>query len=123
MSMRLRVRLAAIPLPLAATVLVGIGGASPARAQPPALPPQLPPVVQSARPAILAEVAGPSQVFPDGGFPTGPPAPEGGIPATPAIHAQGTLNLAPSPPPADYAPPGTSRGASSNRRAWRSSSA
>src|SRR5690349_8343420 len=78
MSRRLD-RLAAAILPhLAVGVLVWIGGVGTARAQPPAPPP---PAAQPARPTIPAEAAAPSQVFPDGGFPASPPAPEGGIPA------------------------------------------
>jgi hypothetical protein len=130
--MRLRIR-TAIPLQLIAGVLIGIGGTSPARAQPqrlppgpptelppamptelppalptqlpPAPPPQLPPPAQPANPAIPAEVHQ-YQVFPDGGFPATPPAPEGGIPASTAPPAPGVLNLAPQVPLADYAPPG-----------------
>jgi hypothetical protein len=47
-------------------------------------------------------------VFPDGGFPAGRPAPEGGIPAAVAKPGPGTLYPAPQPPGADYAPPGLS---------------
>jgi hypothetical protein len=43
-------------------------------------------------------------VFPDGGFPSTPPAPEGGIPASTAKSSQAATNAEVQPPKADYAP-------------------
>src|SRR5262249_19074020 len=75
--------------------------------QPPAtLPPALPgPLVVPPPPAIPSEPAAPSQVFPDGGFPTSPPAPRRGMPAAPTGPGAGAANAEP-PPKGDYAPPG-----------------
>jgi hypothetical protein len=97
--------LAVVLLRLAAAVLIGLGGAKPAwaQAQPPA--PQLPPAAQPA-PVIPADPPSQSLVFPDGGFPISPPAPEGGIPAIGAQSGQGALYPPLKPAGADYAPPG-----------------
>jgi hypothetical protein len=71
-----------------------------------AQPPQPAPTTQPAAPAIPVEFPKPSQVFPDGEFPTFPAAPEGGIPATPARPGPGVVFPGFRFPPADYAPPG-----------------
>src|SRR5262249_26586097 len=61
---------------------------------------------QPAPRVIPPKAAEPSQVFPDGGFPSTPPAPEGGIPATTAKSRQAATNAEVQPPKADYAPAG-----------------
>src|SRR5262249_29682831 len=87
---------------LAVGVLVGLGGANSAWAQRPAQPA---PAAQPAAPAIPAELASPSKVFPDGGFPSTPHAPEGGIPPAAPMPGPGAAYPPPKPPTADYAPP------------------
>jgi hypothetical protein len=47
-----------------------------------------------------------SQLFPNGGFSTGPPAAPKGIPATSAAPGADAANAAPPPPTGGYAPPG-----------------
>jgi DcaP outer membrane protein len=123
-------RLAGTSFRLAVAVLLGLGGANPAWAQAPPAP-QPPPAAQAPRPAIPADTPRPSQVFPDGGFPTSlpapeggfpaptgrepaaagpravsPPAPEGGIPAPAPKPWQDSLSPTPRTPAAEYAPPG-----------------
>jgi hypothetical protein len=88
-------------LRLAAAAFLCLGAATPAWAQDQLPPPQpVPP-----GPAIPAELPQPSQVFPDGGFPT-KPAPEGAIPET--TPQPGPANLYPplQPPSPDYSRPG-----------------
>jgi hypothetical protein len=64
------------------------------------------PAAQPAKPADLLESPGPSRVFPDGGFPTTPPAPEGGIPASAAKPGLALPYLGFQGPVGDYGPPG-----------------
>jgi hypothetical protein len=85
--------------------------AAPAASLPPATLPPAPPgtLVVSPPLAIPSEPpAAPSQVFPDGGFPTSPPAPKGGMPAAPTGPGAGAANAEPPLPKAGYAPPGLS---------------
>src|SRR5215831_4085534 len=101
---------------------VALGSASPARVQAQPPPAQLPPTEQSAQPLIPANTPSPSQVFPDGGFPPGPAAPEAKNPALPpppvAVVAPAIANSAPTatnaaqqPPSPEFGPPGlTPRG-------------
>jgi hypothetical protein len=62
----------------------------------------------TAKPTDPVETPTPSQVFPDGGFPPTLPAPEGGIPrpVAPPYPPPYPPYLLPSPPSADYGPPG-----------------
>jgi hypothetical protein len=90
-------------LPLAVGLLVGLGSASPARAQVKLISPQPAPAAQLADPV---EIPSPSQVFPDGGFPATPPAPEGNIPAPAVTPGPGLPHPELQPPTSDYAPPG-----------------
>jgi hypothetical protein len=64
------------------------------------------PAAQPARPVIPSELASPSLVFPDGGFPSSPPAPEGGIPAAAAAPGLAPPYIGEQLPLVDYAPPG-----------------
>jgi hypothetical protein len=105
-------------LRLTAGAFLCLGVASPAWAQAQMPPPQPAPAAQTAGSAISVEPPSPSQVFPDGGFPTKPTA-EGAIPEATAQPGLGSL-YAPLPPLspdysrpgigtrpiADYAPPG-----------------
>src|SRR5262245_16780170 len=105
MPRRTGARLARVFFQLAAPALAGLSTANLAKAQPPEppaqrpppaqLPPPAPPTPPATPPAIPTEQHGPSQVFPDGGFPETRSAPEGGIPTTPA----------PPGPVAVYPPP------------------
>jgi hypothetical protein len=87
---------------LAAGALVTLGGVSPAWAQIQPPTPQPPTAAQSTPPAIPSELPIPSQVFPDGGFPSTPPAPEGGIPASVAQPGPGVLSPELHSPVSDY---------------------
>jgi hypothetical protein len=80
---------------LTAVCLVGHAGMDALRAQ----PAQSAPTAQPAMTPLLV-----SKVFPDGGFPTGPRAPEGGIP--PGKDQEDVLYLPLPKPSADYGPPG-----------------
>src|SRR5579872_3533082 len=91
---------------LTAGALVGLGSASLVRAQVRLLSTQPPPAAQPAKPAEPVDTPGPSQVFPDGGFPDTPPAPEGGIPAPAVRPGPGLPHPELQPPSTDYAPPG-----------------
>src|SRR5262245_48147412 len=91
------------PLISVAWTLFAMTSVCPALAQPPAPAPQ---PTQSAVPIIPADPPTQSQVFPDGGFPPGPPAPEGGIPASAAQKKPTVMDGTIPPPPADYARPG-----------------
>jgi hypothetical protein len=93
-------------LRLAAGALVGIGSASTARAQAPLLSLQVVPTAQPAKLPDPVETPAPSQVFPEGGFPTFPPAPEGSIPPSPAKAGPGVLSLEIHSPISDYGPGG-----------------
>jgi hypothetical protein len=77
-----------------------------ARAQPPLLPPQPIPAAQATKPIDQVEAARPSIVFPDGGFPATPSAPEGGVPAPTARLGPPVPYTESQPPSPDYAPPG-----------------
>lgn len=89
--------------------LLGLGGANTARAQ--AQPPA-PQPAPAAPPAIPAEPVSPSLVFPEGGFPTSRPAPEGAIPGPGEQPGLGSLYTpiqrpgAGYRPVSDYTPPG-----------------
>jgi hypothetical protein len=91
-------------LPVTAMAMLLLGDVLSAWSQTPPSSPQIPPIVQTTKPADPIETPHSSQVFPDGGFPTTPHAPEGGIPANTATQA--LPYVPPKPPMADYAPPG-----------------
>jgi hypothetical protein len=93
-------------LQLAAAAVVALGSASAARAQAPAPSPKSAPAAQPAQPADLVESPSPSQVFPEGGFPTTPPSSEGGIPATAAKPGLATPHPELHSPISDYGPSG-----------------
>src|SRR5215471_10606180 len=97
-------RLRGVLFRLAGTVLIGLGGTNPAWTQAP--PPQPAPAPQPAQPASPAKKPSLSLVFPDGGFPESPPAPEGGIPPGTAKAGPNILASPLKPPAAGYAPPG-----------------
>jgi hypothetical protein len=98
--------------------LLALVGALPAQAQPPTTPTPPPTLTaQLAAPTARAVTAGPSQVFPDGGFPSsppaaeggfpgGPPVPEGGIPKAIAKPGPGVPSVVLQPPSAEYGPQG-----------------
>src|SRR5262249_14359978 len=104
-------------LRLTAGAFLCLGVTNPARTQTETAPAQPAPAAQTAGSPIVEEPASPSQVFPDGGFPTKPAA-EGAIPDTTTQPGPAGL-YAPLPPPspdysragvgvrpiADYAPP------------------
>src|SRR5262249_15371465 len=98
---------------LAMGALVTLGSAGPAWAQAPPPAPQPAPAAQPVPPPAPANGPRPSLVFPDGGFPTSPPAPEGGIrpvpptpeggiPATPPKPGKGIPYPELQPPTSDY---------------------
>jgi hypothetical protein len=93
-------------LGLAAGALVALGGATWAGAQAQLQAPQPTPAVPPGAPAIPAKAPMPSQAFPDGEFPTLPPAPEGGIPASAAKAGPATADPALHPSDTDYGPAG-----------------
>lgn len=67
--------------------------------------PPVPPLPQPAKPVLTVDLPTSSQVFPDGGFPTFPAKPEGGIPAADAVEPPpGPLDLLLAPPNTDYGP-------------------
>src|SRR5262245_36518062 len=106
--MRSRFRLAAVVLGLAAGALGGIGGNAPRRDE--SAPPRPGQAAQPAEPAAPTanHTQGPSKVFPDGGFPSLPKAPEGGIPA-PGVKREPILpHPELLPPVSDYSPAGSS---------------
>src|SRR5262245_19436587 len=89
---------------LVAGALIGLAGATTARAQPllPTPTPLPAPAAQPAKSPDPVEPPTPPQVFPEGDFPTFPPAPEGGIPAATPIPKPGTLPPPVLAPTSDY---------------------
>ena len=77
MPMKSGVHSARVVFRLAMGVLVALGSAGAVWSQAPPPSPQPAPAVQPPPPAAPANGPKPSLVFPEGGFPPGPPAPEG----------------------------------------------
>src|SRR5262249_35242667 len=100
-------RLAGLILLLAAGASLYFGAANPARSEwekddpPPARAAPAAPAEPFVGPPIPEELTKPSQVFPDGGFPS-KPAPEGAIPTTTPQTGIGNLYAAPPSLPLDY---------------------
>src|SRR5262245_32028913 len=92
--------------PLTAGFLVALGSANAAWAQEQLPPPQPAQAAPPAKPADPIETPSPSQVVPQGGFPTVPAASQGGSPPGIARPRPGPLDPAIPPPRSDYAPPG-----------------
>jgi DcaP outer membrane protein len=89
----------------ALVVFIGVNDAC-AQAQTPTAPTSS--AWQSVSQTVSSKTDGPSQVFPEGGFPNYPPAPEGGISPSPDAPQPGPWisSTTQQPPSADYAPPG-----------------
>ena len=92
-------------LRLTAGAFLCLGVANPVWSQVPALPPQPAPAAQTAGSPIPSEPQKPSQVFPDGSFPT-PSGVEGTLPGTTAQPGPGGLYAPVQPPSPDYSRPG-----------------
>src|SRR5262249_3519896 len=101
--MRSGARAAGALFQLAAAAVVGVGGANLARGQE-TLP--LPKPLPAAKPADVVEPPRPSQVFPEGGFPNLPPAPEGAIPVSAVPPEPGIPQPELHSPISDYSPSG-----------------
>jgi hypothetical protein len=92
---------------LVATVFLGLCGSNLALAQTPWSSQSTLPAAQPVKQSKPAEPPAPSQVFPNGEFPTGPPAPEGGVPASTVKQGPGPiLSQTGKPQSADYGPQG-----------------